>query len=79
LALHGRGMPHRLHFEARCACVKHFGASECLIIKNLHLILVGSFFLGHISFYGHVCVTMYWAYGNCMLFIWVCVYVLVEC
>lgn len=31
------------------ACVKHFGASECLIIKNLHLILV-CFFLFRATF-----------------------------
>lgn len=58
--------------SSRCACVKHFGASECLIIKNLHLILV-CFFL----FWAHcvlcvrvsVCVEVCAAYGNCKLFI----------
>lgn len=37
------------------ACVKHFGACECLIIKNLHLILVFGVlfpFCQHNSLYG---------------------------
>lgn len=49
-------MPQRPGAAPRCACVKHFGASECLIIKNLHLILVCFFLFGHISFYECECV-----------------------
>lgn len=52
--------------DSACACVKHFGACECLIIKNLHLILVFRLsFLFRIIVSVCVCVCLWAAYGNC--------------